>query len=406
VADVGRAAPLRVAFVNTSLDIGGIERQMLALASGLPRDEFVVEFVLVRGEGSHGPWARTLGAPVHVVRFERVWDRPLVLAPLRLARRAVQLVRFVRLLRRRRYDVVHAWQFQAYVLCGLTRPLTRVPVLIAGRRTLSDSTPRSGPVWRWLAGLATQAADAIVANSEAVRRDVARHEGLDPSSIRVIRNGVERRDPSPERRAAARAGWAVGDAEVVIGCVANFRPEKALDALVRVAEAVTTANPAVRFVLVGDGPTRSRVGAAVASAALSDRVLLPGHVPDARSLLDGFDVYVHPSDSESLPNAILEAAAAGLPIVATDVGGIGEILDHRRSGLLVRPRDETSLRTALDELIASPGLRRELGDAARAAVAAEFPMARMIDAVAALQRELAAAKGIAARRELREESAA
>ena len=384
------ARPLRIAFVNTSLDIGGIERQMLALAEGLPRDRFTVEFVLLRKAGTHAPAARALGVTVHVLGFERLGEGHLALLPLRLLRRVRHIAQFVALVRRRRYDVLDAWQYQSYVLCGLTRPLTRVPVLVVGRRTLSESAPRSGRPWPLIARLATRAADAVVANAEAVRQDVARRERLNPSRIRVIRNGVEPAERSPARRAAARARWGVEDGDLVVGCVANFRPEKALERLVRVAEAVSPSAPTVRFVVVGDGPARESLAHFVAARGLSDRVILHGHEPDARALLDGMDIVVHPSDAEGLPNAVLEAAAAGLPIVATDVGGIREILEDRRSGLIVRPRDERALADGLTELIRSPELRATFGQRARRHVRAAFPMDRMVAGVATLYGELAA----------------
>jgi len=369
---------------------GGAERQQLLLAAHFPRDRVEVEFIVLGEHTAQAAEAEALGVPVHVLGAGRRGRRGAVVSGVAASRTVAS---FVRLVRRRRYDIVDAWLYHAYALAALTRPLTRVPVLVAGRRSLSGFKDTFGPVDRALDALARRSADAIVANSEAVAADVVAREGLSRAKLRVIRNAVEVPAPlEPGERAAIRAGWGIGPDELVAGCVANPRHEKGLDVLVT-ALAVRPLAPGLRVVLVGDGPARPALEDAVATAGLADTVVFAGAMPDARAVTGAFDLAVSPSRAEGLPNSVLEAAAAGRPVVATRAGGTAEILSDGETGLLVPVEDPAALRDALDRLVADPALRARLGAAARDDVIRRFGTERLVAETEALYTGLLAARG-------------
>jgi glycosyltransferase involved in cell wall biosynthesis len=139
----------------------------------------------------------------------------------------------------------------------------------------------------------------------------------------------------------------------------------------------------LRYVVVGEGPSRAELAAAIGRLGLERTVLLVGRVEDARTLYPAFDIAVQTSTSEGLPNAVLEAAAAGRPIVATDVGGTREIIDAPGIGLLIRPDDVDELGDALLRLANDRGLREALGTAARTRSAA-FSASRLVEATSEL----------------------
>jgi glycosyltransferase involved in cell wall biosynthesis len=379
--------PLRVAFLNASLDIGGSERQMVALAERLPRDRFSPAFVLLTRRGPLADRAEAAGIPIRVLDWGR-GHSPIQRAP--------DVARLAGALRTGRFDIVDAWLFHGYALASFTRPLSRVPVLVAGRRSLSDHKRAFGRADRLLDRVTRARADAIVANAEAVREEVAAYEGLDAEGIRVIHNGIEIRPPlDPAVRAAIRSGWDARPGEVVVGVVANYKRGKGLEMLLRAfAEVVRDAGPPVRLVLIGEGSLRPDLASVVRELGLGDCVVLAGAVPDAREIVGAFDVAVQSSESEGLPNAVLEAAAAGVAIVATDAGGTREILDGGRVGVLVPVRSEEALAAGMRRLVADELSRRELGELARAFVAEAFGMDRFVRETAELYEELAAAKGI------------
>jgi glycosyltransferase involved in cell wall biosynthesis len=300
----------------------------------------------------------------------------------------------MRLVRRRDYDVIDAWLYHAYVLAGLTRPLTRVPVLVAGRRSLSDYKEAFGWLPRLLDRMAYRAADILVANASAVALDVTRREAVDPGRIRIIRNGVDPAKPlTVAARVAVRRRWNATDDEIVIGCVSNYKSGKGLELLLSVAAIVCRECPVARFVLIGEGPLRGRLAEGVADHGVVGRVVLHGAEPDAREILSALDIYVQPSDSEGLPNVVLEAAAAGLPIVATDAGGSREIVEDGTSGLIVPVGDALALARGLIQLAEDRAARDAMGQAARAKVAREFTNDRFVREFGALYHELLATKG-------------
>jgi glycosyltransferase involved in cell wall biosynthesis len=381
--------PLRVAFVSASLDVGGAERQMVHLAQHLPHDRFIIEFVLLTHRGALASVAEAAEAGVHDLGWVPAHERGHALRWL------WNLLRFGSALRRGHYDIVDAWLYHAYAISSVTRPIHRIPVLLSGRRSLSDFKEQHRPILRLLDAIAKRTVDGIVANSQAVRADVARREDIDPRRIRVIHNGVEIPPPiSASERESIRAGWGFGPDTVVVGSVANYKPRKGLETLLRVAAALHPQVPQLRMVLVGEGFLRPVLERMIAELGLGGVVRLHGREPDARRLFGAFDIVAHASESEGLPNVLLEAAAAGRPIVATAAGGTAEVVVSGESGLIVPVGDEEGFARELLRLANDPALRARLGSAARERAATVFGMDRFVAETAALYEELATSKGV------------
>ena len=379
----------------TGLRAGGSERQVVELAQRLPRERFRVGLIAFGKPGALLPaaaratdWLTVLG------RAHR--DGPdSTPMPVMAVRSARMFARYLRAVRAGRYDIVDARLFHGYVLAGLTKPLSGVPILVAGRRSLGEFKERFGPLGRGLDRLARRVPDMVVANSAAVAADTLEREGLDPARLRVIRNGLSPAQPlAPGERDAIRAGWGYGPDEIVAGAVANYLPVKGLERLIRVVAGLHPELPALRLVLIGDGPLRGALEAQAASLGVGSVVRVNGPEPDARRLVEAFDLVVGSSEAEGLPNALLEAASAGRPIAATAAGGTVEVIEDGRTGLLVPVGDEAALAGAVRRLVQDPELRARLGAAARVHVEATFGMDRMVAEYAALYDELAERRGV------------
>jgi glycosyltransferase involved in cell wall biosynthesis len=355
----GTAERIRVAFLTPSLSPGGAERQMLILAATLPPARFDVRFILMSERGAWATEADRLGVPVHVLGLTGAAAslRPKgALAAARALRRYLALTRDV--------DIVDAWLVPAFTFAGFARLFAHVPVLLAGRRSLLGQY--AGKPWyrRASARWATGRADSVVVNSMAGYREATEVEHISPERVILIPNAVLPHHVDGLDRDRRRATWGFGQDDVVVGCVANYKPGKGLEMLIEVAARLREAVPGLRYVLVGDGPSRHELEAAVVRAGLDTVVVMAGRADDARDIYPAFDIAVQASVSEGLPNAILEAAAAGRPIVATAVGGTVDIIEAGSSGILVPADDADALADSLSRLATDAELRGRLGAAA------------------------------------------
>jgi glycosyltransferase involved in cell wall biosynthesis len=290
--------------------------------------------------------------------------------------------RLRRLIRRLRPDVIHARNWGAWPDVAVARLMTLpCPPLIfsfhglgkAGRMPL-----RRRVAFRVLARMTT----VLLTVSEGSKRLMVEEYGWPTRRVEVIHNGVDTerfRPPDGARR----------DGPLRIAAVGNLRPVKNHAMLLRACAALAARGVDLELSIAGQGPLRADLEALATSSGIAGRLRLPGHIPDVPEFLRGADLFVLPSDSEQNPNALLEAMATGLPCVATDVGGVGELLDGGRCGRIVPPGDIHSLAAAIGELLADESLRRRLGAAARQRACQEYHLEKMIAAYERLYRRLA-----------------
>jgi glycosyltransferase involved in cell wall biosynthesis len=372
-----------IAFLTPTLAPGGAERQLLLLASVLPPTEFDVRFLVMSDVGAWGGMARSLGVRVDLLGLDRMAflrrDPRIAGSAIRALRRYVAATK--------RVDLVDAWHIPSSTFAAAAQPFARVPVLLAGRRSTTDLYARKPLLLRAASAVASRFVDGVVANSEIAARQAIEVERIPAGKVHVIPNAVLPIDPDPDARRRLRDGWGIAPDAVLIGCVANYKAGKGLDDLLAAAAALRDQGPPVRFVLVGDGPLRPELESAIGRLHLDGIVRLAGSVDDARTVYGAFDAVVQASHSEGLPNTILEAAAAGLPIVATAVGGTTEIVRDGETALLVPPADPAALAGAIRRIAVDAALRRRLGEASRRR-ADDFSVQRLADSTAALYRDL------------------
>jgi glycosyltransferase involved in cell wall biosynthesis len=367
---------IEVAYPFDRLAAGGAERQMLELARRLPSDRFRVTFLLRLPGGDLAPDAERAGIRIRQLGGRR---RAETAPPAFAWAAARSLAAYVAAVRHGRFDVIDAWLYPFYDVAALTKRLSGGPSVIAGRVSLSGFKERFGGVQRTLDRWSASRADAMFANSEAVKADVVRREGIDPGRIAVIRNGVVLPPPvSADERRRMRSAWGAGDDTIVVGSVANYRPGKGHLLLIAAFAVAAATRPSLRLVLVGEGRLRPELERKVASLGLGDRVVLHGAERDARPLNAAFDVAVLASEAEGMPNALLEAAAAARPLLSTAAGGAVEVALDGSTGLVVPVGDVGQLAAALGRLADDAELRARLGAAAREHVARAFGMDRFV----------------------------
>jgi glycosyltransferase involved in cell wall biosynthesis len=267
--------------------------------------------------------------------------------------------------RRLRPDVVYSWLELPGVLLAPAARAFGIPMIVARRNVVGARSERFAPV-RYGIRRIERSATLVTANSEAAMRTAATR-GVPPERLRRVRNGHEVSEPLPMPQAPP----------VVVGCVANFRPEKAHGRLLAALEDVDAGVP-WRVDLAGDGPARNRFAAEIARRGLEGRVRIVGSVTDIREFWRTRHLAVLTSDGEGSPNALIEAALCGRPMVATDGGGTREVVGPS-GGVLVTPEDRNGLAKAIARLIEDGDLRARLGEGAFEHAAREFSIERSIE---------------------------
>lgn len=285
-------------------------------------------------------------------------------------------------LRRGGYALVHAHGTKAALI-------TRPAALLAGTRaviyTVHNSIYFPGlPGWQQQAMAAAERllarkTDRIIAVSEDLRRELLDRTGLDPGLVITIPNGIEVPAKIPSGSTVPfRRRLNLPPLGRLVGTVARLAPQKGLADFLSAA-AMLCPNASTSFVVAGDGPLRESLESKAHTLGLSGRVFFLGHLADVPSLLRALDIFVLPSLTEGFPLSLLEAMAAGLPVVATRVGGIPEIVNHGATGLLVPSGSPKDLAGAILELLANHDLAAAMGQAGRHRAAHSFSLDTMVD---------------------------
>ena len=301
--------------------------------------------------------------------------------------------RVVAFMRARRIDVLHTHKLGSNFWGALLSPLASVPIFVAHEHTWSF---QGEPLRRFLdRELIARRADAFIAVSREDERKMAEIERIPRSKLRLVANGIP--DPLPGSGADVRAELGIDADAPVIGVVATLRPQKALDVLIGAADHLRRDFPDLRVLIAGGVDSqipeeKVRIRELIAARGLERTVLMLGLRLDIPDVLAALDVAVLSSDYEGSPLALMECMEAGLPIVATAVGGVPDVVEDGVTGLLTPPRDPGALATAVSRLLADRELAERMGEAGRTRRRTVFTIDATTRAVESLYEELYAAK--------------
>ncbi len=373
---------LRVLHIDTMKGWRGGERQACYLAQGLRELGYQVGFACQPGSRLQER-LRGTGVRVHptLFRFEADFTAAWRLSGL---------------IRRHDYHVLHMHDSHAHWLGGCASRIAGRPLRVVSRR-VDFSIHRHG------FGLSIvkyrHFADAFVAVSEAVRAALIR-DGVPGKMIHVVHSGVRmplhvgRRVPlhcpprSKKERSTLNRMLSANGTTTIVGAVGSLVGHKGHRYLIAAASELAQHLPNLRFVVLGEGKLRRDLESRIRGSGLSGKFFLPGHKPSASRLIRAFDVFVMPSLQEGLGTSVLDAMAAGVPVVATRAGGIPEVVEDFKTGLLAKPGDAHSLAAALERILRDRDLTDRLARSAREKVAARFTVGRMVVKTAQLYRKL------------------
>lgn len=365
--------PIRVCQLITELGNGGAERCLFELARRLDRRRFDVRVAALQG----GPYAELLekeGVKVTVLGVRGAWD----IGKLRT---------MARLLRDERIDLLHSHLFHSDLVGRPAAMLAGTPHYV---HTLHSAQSFFG--WRHyaFARLLAGRCEKLICVSQSVRDFHSRKTGLPLERYHVIHNGIDTAffECSTESRNILRTQWGVTNGDAVVAFVGRLIEEKGVDVLLEAIRLLK--GKSIQFVIAGEGPLRGRIEEFLKTPAGS-RGRMMGQTGDVRGVLSAADIFVMPSRCEGFGLAAAEAMAAGLPVIASRIPSLQEIINDDNCGLLIDPENADQFAEKIDALARDESLRQRLGQAAREKIVSRYSIAENIKAHEELYQSLVAA---------------
>jgi glycosyltransferase involved in cell wall biosynthesis len=351
----------RVVHVVRSLEVGGLEKVVCDLVRASKR--VAPSVICLTKLGPLGEELKAQGVPIHVLGIGR--------GRLRDLWRASALIRSLQ------PAVLHCHNLLSHLNGSLAALIARGPHLVLTKH--GAHLPQRGYAW-WLQRQFLKRTHVVAVSQEihAIMQGRLGPGGM--RSLHYIPNGIEleayRHLPS-RSEARRRLGWP--ESAPLVGLVARLSPGKGHEDLLAALVLIRRTFPEVRLLLVGEGPMRPAIEETMAKLGVREAVQMLGERRDVPQLLAACDLFVLPSRTEGVPITILEAMAARLPVVASDVGGIPHVILHGQSGLLVPPQAPEALATAISTLLRDPARAQQMSLAGRRRVEAEFEVGAMVD---------------------------
>jgi glycosyltransferase involved in cell wall biosynthesis len=341
-------SPIRILELRSARGSGGgPDKTILAGAAASDPSRYNVTVCYLR-DGRDGQFSIAARAASMGITFEAVDERHSFDAGVWPALR--------RIVEERGIDIVHSHEYKTDLLALLLAWRTGV-IPLATVHNWCGLTARERFLYYPIDKYLLRRFPLVIAVSPQIRAELERC-GVRPDRIRTLLNGVDvvrfQRDPAVS--AAARAELGIAADDIVVGAVGRLEGEKRFDLLIAAVAALRRRYPRLRLMLAGDGSWRPRLEALAAEHGIQDRCALLGYRTDVARVCQAFDVFAQSSDDEGTSNALLEAMALEIPVVATDVGGTRELVTDGIHALLVRPGDVESLARALDRTLTSPGM--------------------------------------------------
>ncbi|MEW5871401.1 MAG: glycosyltransferase [Chloroflexota bacterium] len=375
------SAPVHLLYLITDLGLGGAQTLLLNVLERLDRQRFSPSVAcLFGGQTPIAAAIRQSGVTVFDLGMTGAW-------------RLDALWRLYRLLRSQQPAILHASLFHANLAGRLVGRLAGTPVIVTWRHNINIGGKQRELAKRLTRGLD----DHVVAVSELVRRAEMQAAGGGAGKVSVIHNGIDAQKYAPSdtaRRAQVRQALELPADSFPLGYVGRLHPQKGLDVLLKAFSQARAQAPDMHLLLAGDGELRTALQAQAQSLGIDAATHFLGPRSDIPEILAGLDLFVLASLWEGLPMGLLEAMAAGLPVVATQVGGTPEAVRHNETGLLVPPNDRAALAQAILQMHGQPDLRRRLGQAARQRAQEVFSIEQTVKKLEALYLRLLRKKGL------------
>lgn len=380
----------------TSFGQGGTEGQVNKLMLGLDRSRYNLRIGCLNKWGYYLEELEQFAIPVTEFPLNSLY-KPHAFK---------QMLRLAAYMRQSRTQILHSYNFYANVFAVPAARLAGVPVVIASIRDQGAyTTPAQRKLHKWVGRLA----DKVLVNADSIRQWLI-EEGFQPEKIVTIRNGIDTTGDSASAKGTnIREQYNIAADAPLVLMVSRLNPKKGVDDFLNAAALVSARHPQARFLVVGeklqnrngvvsvDHAYHTYLHALTAKLGLTEKLIFTGRRSDVTAILAESSVSVLPSLSEGIPNSLIESLAAGVPVVATRVGGIPELVRDGENGFLVPVNSPETLAACINKLLSDKTLAARFSDSARASIQQDFSLQLMIRDTEALYTRLLLEQGITGR---------
>lgn len=364
VLNLSKESKFKISYLLPEMKWGGSEKHIIQLAAGLRQRGYDARITCLFREGLLACEVKERDIPFECLNLPYRWTPAAVF-------------RISKWIQSNPTDILHTCLFGFHFFAGLPARLAKTPIILSSRREIAQWQNWNHRLWERLGNLY---ADKIICCSKAVEQWTLEKESAPPQKVLTIYNGVDLNRFIPNGNSAGvRQHFGIPADAPLIGTVANLSREKGYPYLLEACERIGEKNPDAWFLFVGFGPLEKELKERAGKMKGHEQIIFTGARRDVPNLIRAMDVFILASVIEGFPNVLLEALAMAKPVVATNVGGIPELIGSGRTGILVPPKDGCQLAGAVCSLLEDPAYARSLGARGAELVRKNFSLERMID---------------------------
>ena len=361
---------------------GGVGNQLLLLLKNYARDEFLPIVCSLRDKGVVGEEIEDLG--IEVICLNRDFKRGFYWTVVKELRT---------LMKQRNIQIVRTHEYRANLHGRLAALLAKVPCIVGSVHNVYNARDKklNRRILNRYLGIFT---DRVVAVSEEVKKEIVRYDSVPENKVAVIYNGVDRKRFVDIDAQSIRSEFHIPKSTPIIGTVGRFFPQKGQKYLLEAVAKVRNKFPHIAVFVIGDGSLKEELQDHTKKLNIEQNIIFTGVRRDIPALLAAMDIFIFPSLWEGFGNALVEAMAAGKPIIATDIPSVREILDSGKSGIVVPPANSEAIARSLDLLLSDRALAENLGNAARERALSSFTIDSTVRGYSSLYRSILEQKRI------------
>jgi len=361
---------------------GGVGNQLLLLLKNYARDEFLPIVCSLRDKGVVGEEIEDLG--IEVICLNRDFKRGFYWTVVKELRT---------LMKQRNIQIVRTHEYRANLHGRLAALLAKVPCIVGSVHNVYNARDKklNRRILNRYLGIFT---DKVVAVSEEVKKEIVRYDSVPENKVAVIYNGVDRKRFVDIDAQSIRSEFHIPKSTPIIGTVGRFFPQKGQKYLLEAVAKVRNKFPHIAVFVIGDGSLKEELQDHTKKLNIEQNIIFTGVRRDIPALLSAMDIFIFPSLWEGFGNALVEAMAAGKPIIATDIPSVREILDSGKSGIVVPPANSEAIARSLDLLLSDRALAENLGNAARERALSSFTIDSTVRGYSSLYRSILEQKRI------------